>query len=281
MNDFGVIELAGAKTTSAPGWAYVPDTRLAAATTSGTTTTTTANRKRARNAPGGGLTLSDLTARQENKMRKELEALDRDGGRDTTIPLSGKSGRTQRKHTANVRKIMQSQKTFANHLDDFLALQALTESNAAAVSKRSSAAAAAAAASRSKDASSATPGIGGDTPMPDAAGEGNSSSNNEPSTMLAAPHRPPPLAHPGDVDPLLMSRVPPLPTEAEMRRLLAAPPLSYGEARGNWTATYPVRVFCEVCGYWGRVRCLKCGTRVCALECLETHREECVTRYGI
>ncbi|KAH8707905.1 hypothetical protein HC256_010066 [Beauveria bassiana] len=281
MNDFGVIELAGAKTTSAPGWAYVPDTRLAAATTSGTTTTTTANRKRARNAPGGGLTLSDLTARQENKMRKELEALDRDGGRDTTIPLPGKSGRTQRKHTANVRKIMQSQKTFANHLDDFLALQALTESNAAAVSKRSSAAAAAAAASRSKDASSATPGIGGDSPMPDAAGEGSSSSNNEPSTMLAAPHRPPPLAHPGDVDPLLMSRVPPLPTEAEMRRLLAAPPLSYGEARGNWTATYPVRVFCEVCGYWGRVRCLKCGTRVCALECLETHREECVTRYGI
>ncbi|KAM3520926.1 hypothetical protein MY4038_009231 [Beauveria bassiana] len=281
MNDFGVIELAGAKTTSAPGWAYVPDTRLAAATTSGTTTTTTANRKRARNAPGGGLTLSDLTARQENKMRKELEALDRDGGRDTTIPLPGKSGRTQRKHTANVRKIMQSQKTFANHLDDFLALQALTESNAAAVSKRSSAAAAAAAAaSRSKDASSATPGIG-DTPMPDAAGEGSSSSNNEPSTLLAAPHRPPPLAHPGDVDPLLMSRVPSLPTEIEMRRLLAAPPLSYGEARGNWTATYPVRVFCEVCGYWGRVRCLKCGTRVCALECLETHREECVTRYGI
>ncbi|KAM3483752.1 hypothetical protein MY8738_002802 [Beauveria namnaoensis] len=282
MNDFGVIELAGAKTTSAPGWAYVPDTRLAAATTSGTTTTTTANRKRARNAPGGGLTLSDLTARQENKMRKELEALDRDGGRDTTIPLPGKSGRTQRKHTTNVRKIMQSQKTFANHLDDFLALQALTESNAAAVSKRSSAAAAAAAAaSRNKDASSATPGIGGDTPMPDAAGEGSSSSNNEPSTMLAAPHRPPPLAHPGDADPLLVSRVPPLPTEVEMRRLLAAPPLSYGEARGNWTATYPVRVFCEVCGYWGRVRCLKCGTRVCALECLETHREECVTRYGI
>ncbi|KAM3513954.1 hypothetical protein MY11210_002386 [Beauveria gryllotalpidicola] len=283
MNDFGVIELAGAKTTSAPGWAYVPDTRLAAATTTSgatTTTTTTANRKRARNAPGGGLTLNDLTARQENKMRKELEALDRDGGRDATIPLPGKSGRAQRKHTANVRKILQSQKTFANHLDDFLALQALMESNAAVASKRSNAAAAAASSSRSKDASSATPG-GGDTPMPDAAGEGSSSSDNEPSTMLAAPHRPPPAAHPGDADPLLVSRVPPLPTEAEMKRLLAAPPLSYGEARGNWTATYPVRVFCEVCGYWGRVRCLKCGTRVCALECLETHREECVTRYGI
>ncbi|EGX90530.1 HIT finger domain-containing protein [Cordyceps militaris CM01] len=201
MNDFGVIELAGAKTTSAPGWAYVPDTRLAAQQS----TTTTMNRKRARNAPGGGLSLSDLTARQENKMRKELEALDRDGGRDPTIPLPGKSGRT----------------------------------------------AAAAGGTRS---------------------------------LLAPPHRSPPPSHPGDADPLLVSRVPALPSEAVMRRLLAAPPLSYGEARGNWGGGgggYPVRVFCAVCGYWGRVRCLKCGTRVCALECLEAHREECVTRYGI
>ncbi|TQV95884.1 hypothetical protein V2A60_001052 [Cordyceps javanica] len=296
MNDFGVIELAGAKTTSAPGWAYVPDTRLAAQQTS-TAANTTTNRKRARNAPGGGLTLSDLTARQENKMRKELEALDRDGGRDATIPLASKSGRTQGKRTANVRKILQSQKTFANHLDDFLALQALTESNAAAAaaaaSKRSGNAA------RHKDAS-ATPG-GGDTPMPDAGDEAATvaraaadgdrktshkntstpSTTTTTTTLLAAPYRPPPAAHPGDADPLLVSRVPPLPTDAEMRRLLAAPALSYGEARGNWDATYPVRVFCEVCGYWGRVRCLKCGMRVCALECLEAHREECVTRYGI
>ncbi|OAA65004.1 Zinc finger, HIT-type [Cordyceps fumosorosea ARSEF 2679] len=278
MNNFGVIELAGAKTTSAPGWAYVPDTRLAAQQAASTTTT---NRKRARNAPGGGLTLSDLTARQETKARKELETLDRDGGRDATIPLPGKSGRTQGKHTANVRKILQSQKTFANHLDDFLALQALNEANAAAAaaaaSKRSGAAA------RNKDIS-ATPG--GDTPMPDV-GEGSAADDGRPSTLLAAPHRPPPAAHPGDTDPLLVSRVPPLPTDAEMRRLLAAPPLSYGEARGNWAGgegrgQRPApRGFCEVCGYWGRVRCLKCGTRVCALDCLETHREECVTRYGI
>lgn len=181
----------------------------------------------------------------------------------------------QGKHTANVRKILQSQKTFANHLDDFLALQALTESSnaaaAAAASKRSNAA------SRAKDAS-ATPQHA-DTPMPDA-GEAKDGHTTT-TTVLAAPHRSPPPAHPGDADPLLVSRVPPLPTEAEMRRLLAAPPLSYGEARGSWRATYPARAFCEVCGYWGRVRCLKCGTRVCALECLETHREECVTRYGL
>lgn len=85
MNNFGVIELASAKTTSAPGWAYVPDNTIASRSTAPT------NRKRARNAPG--LTLSDLTARQDSKIRKEVEALDKDGGRDNTIPLPVRSGR--------------------------------------------------------------------------------------------------------------------------------------------------------------------------------------------
>jgi zinc finger HIT domain-containing protein 1 len=81
-----------------------------------------------------------------------------------------------------------------------------------------------------------------------------------------------------------VSYVPPFPSDDELRALMTAPPLSYLEARAAWgedERRYPVRVFCAVCGYWGRVKCMKCGTRVCALECLETHREECVTRYGL
>lgn len=90
MSNFGVIELASAKTTSAPGWAYVPDTgpKLAGGPGSGAAPT---NRKRARNLPG--LSLGDLSARQEAKIRKEVEALDRDGGKDSAIPLPVKSGR--------------------------------------------------------------------------------------------------------------------------------------------------------------------------------------------
>lgn len=88
MNNFGVIELASAKTTSAPGWAYVPDTRGLP----GAAALQPANRKRARNAPGG-VNVGDLTARQEAKVRKDIEALDRDGGKDNTIPLPAKSGR--------------------------------------------------------------------------------------------------------------------------------------------------------------------------------------------
>ncbi|KAH7137166.1 hypothetical protein B0J13DRAFT_72642 [Dactylonectria estremocensis] len=264
MNNFGVIELASAKTTAAPGWAYVPDTTVKSSAP--------ANRKRARNVPG--LSIGDLTVRQETKRRKEAEALDRDGGRDNTIPLPVKSGRAQGKHTPNVRKILQSQKTFANYLDDFLALQALAEANATASSRSNAAGANRKAAPNKRDtpSSSRQPAADEDTQMPDA----------DLPPLLAPRSKTPPPSHPGDADPLLASRVPEMPSDEELRALLARPPLSYGEATGHWDdTTYPARVFCEVCGYWGRVRCMKCGTRVCALDCLEAHREECVTRYGL
>ncbi|KAJ6445652.1 HIT zinc finger family protein [Purpureocillium lavendulum] len=281
MNNFGVIELASARTTAAPGWAYVPDTGPAAAIQQPT------NRKRARNAPGGNLSIGDLSARQEAKVRKEIEALDRDGARDPTIPLPVKSGRGQAKFTPNVRRIMQSQKTFANHLDDFIALQALTEANPNALGsatrpgvatgpgngkRPSQAGKRDTASSRQQSAAAATP-RDVDTPMADA--------GPPLPPVLPPPYREPPAAHPGDDDPLLVSRVPDVPSDEELRALLAHPPLTYLEALGQRDGTYPTRVFCEVCGYWGRVRCMKCGTRVCALDCLETHREECVTRYGL
>jgi zinc finger HIT domain-containing protein 1 len=81
MNNFGVIEIASTTTKNTPGWAYVPDTgpALPAALQP-------ANRKRAaRNQPA--LSLSDLSAREETRIRKELEALDRDNHRDVHIPI--------------------------------------------------------------------------------------------------------------------------------------------------------------------------------------------------
>ncbi|KAL3961759.1 hypothetical protein ACCO45_003282 [Purpureocillium lilacinum] len=258
MNNFGVIELAGAKTTAAPGWAYVPDVGPAAAVQQ------PANRKRARNAPGGNLSIGDLSARQEAKARKEIEALDRDGARDASIPLPVKSGRAQVKFTPN----------------------ALTEANPSAQAgsarpgatsasgngKRPSQAGRRDATSSRQQSAAATP-KDADTPMADA--------GPPLLPVLPPPYRSPPAAHPGDDDPLLMSRVPDVPSDEELRALLAHPPLTYLEALGRRDGTYPTRTFCEVCGYWGRVRCMKCGTRVCALDCLETHREECVTRYGL
>ena len=268
-----------------------------------------------------------------------------------------------------MRKILQSQKTFANHLDDYQALLALAETNPAAAaalnpanapqpkpapppptarnspapppppaapptaaSKRSAAAAKRAAAKEAEEAARAKaqaeaearvraeaeaqqqqqqpePGPSPDNndvtmtdaPLgagPDTAPTGPSVSSRPPTpaapeepqsyppdgTILPAYRKPPPKPHPGDDDPLLISAVPPFPTDEELRGLMTAPPLSYLEARATWgeeETRYPVRTFCEICGYWGRVRCMKCGARVCALDCLEAHKAECVTRYGL
>lgn len=321
MNNFGVIEVAGAKTTNAPGWAYVPDTGPPSHHHHQQAGKNGKNRKRAARSTAGGPNLSyaDLSARQEAKVRKELEVLDRDNPRDVSIPIPAKpkgsgggNGRdAAAKHTPNVRKILQSQKTFANHLDDWLALKEGGAGNAPATaapatggasSARSAAAAAAAALSGRKGSTqhkkSETPSRGGGasssakqpskqedvemTDAPDATTEQADAGSG--STILSPYKGPLPAPHPRDDDPLLVSRVPPMPTDEELKALLAAPPLSYLEARAGWGAEdskYPVRVFCEVCGYWGRVKCIKCGTRVCALDCLDTHREECVTRYGL
>ncbi|KAI8635342.1 hypothetical protein F5Y19DRAFT_482579 [Xylariaceae sp. FL1651] len=351
MNNFGVIELASTKTTNAPGWAYVPDTPHAATSTAAAAAAAAAptNRKRARNtgaAGAGALSLADANARQEAKARREIEILDRDNARDAQIAIptkksgGGGSGGGTKKYTPNVRKILQSQKTFANHLDDYVALldanpggaTTTTSSSLAAAGSGANAAggsgssssgagantAAAAAGSSShakrtaqqqqrRTSTPATPATtrkpmkqeeepGEDVEMTDAFDPVSTASATappqQPRSSILTPHPPPP-AHPMDANPLLVSRVPPLPSDAELKALLAAPPLSYLEARGTWPSgnnavpagsggtQYPPRVFCVVCGYWGRVRCMKCGTRVCALDCLETHREECVTRYGL
>lgn len=387
MNNFGVIEVASQKTKNAPGWAYVPDTGF---TPAAAAALQPLNRKRAaRDKANVGA--PDLTARQDAKIRKDLEALDKDSHRDAQIPIPPKAGGSrgalssklytqkrdhgadmtsawiaQNKHTPNVRKILQSQKTFANHLDDYHAFLALAESNpqlaaqvnkptptttarnspapstitTASTNKRSSAAskraavtaAAAAAAKEEKAGSSKRPKTqpqpkpapaddddDGDvemtpetteeataaadssellpprpdtlTPLDDSTTETTETEPPKPQsyppdgTILPAYARPPPVPHPGDDDPLLVSCVPPFPTDEELRALMTAPPLSYTEARAQWTeeeeGRYPVRRFCEVCGYWGRVKCIKCGARVCALECLEAHREECLVRYGL
>ena len=87
MNNFGVIEVASTRTTHAPGWAYVPDTALGLSAAAALQPT---NRKRARNQTHASL--SDLSARQEAKLRKELEVLDRDSHRDAQVAIPPKAG---------------------------------------------------------------------------------------------------------------------------------------------------------------------------------------------
>jgi zinc finger HIT domain-containing protein 1 len=58
-----------------------------------------------------------------------------------------------------------------------------------------------------------------------------------------------------------------------MAALVSGPPLSYNGARAGPPVGKPQRRFCEICGYWGTIKCIKCGARVCGLECTKTHSD--------
>lgn len=90
MNNFGVVEVASTRTTNAPGWAYVPDTGINPAVAALQPT----NRKRAarNNRVSGKPSLTDLSARQEAAVRKEVEQLDRDAFKDAAIPVPARTG---------------------------------------------------------------------------------------------------------------------------------------------------------------------------------------------
>lgn len=77
-------------------------------------------------------------------------------------------------------------------------------------------------------------------------------------------------------DDLLLSierSMPPPLNAAELDALLSAPPLPYAASHvAPPPATGPPpRQFCDNCGYWGKIKCLKCGARVCGLECKDAH----------
>ncbi|GAA83793.1 HIT finger domain protein [Aspergillus luchuensis IFO 4308] len=135
------VELLPNSTTThaTPGWTYVPDRGFDPAKAA---ITPAIGRKRGIRDPGR----ADLSSRQNNAIVRHLAELDRENHRDVqiSIPVKQKdaSGRgTRGKVTSNVRRILQSQKTFRNYLDDeeaALAQQASTQQTQQQTSSTSS-----------------------------------------------------------------------------------------------------------------------------------------------
>ncbi|KAI9823615.1 MAG: hypothetical protein M1832_002396 [Thelocarpon impressellum] len=271
--------LPNSTAATAPGWAYVPDTGF---DPSKAAIQPTGSRHRAaRNvAADGG---HDRSVRQNNAILKHLAELDKDNHRDVQIPVPVRqrdgAGRASRgKVTPAVRKILTSQKTFANYLADEEALLSIQGPSTAAPAPipRTSVAAAGKATklsrARGKRASllsvraTSTPTTAAGPEAPDAISAPN-------------PEQPPSK---DDADPLLKSLVPDPPTSSQLEELVSAPPLSYAAARAKApSSALPGRHFCEICGYWGRAKCLKCGARVCGLECKGVHDEgRCLKFYA-
>ncbi|CRG84596.1 hypothetical protein PISL3812_01859 [Talaromyces islandicus] len=114
--------LTTSKSHATPGWAYVPDSTFG----SSSQATKASGRKRGIREPGGRAT--NLTSRQNHAIIRHLAELDRENHRENVhiaVPARKDAaprvdhGRPARaKMTSNVRRILQSQKTFKNHLDD-------------------------------------------------------------------------------------------------------------------------------------------------------------------
>ncbi|KAF1808368.1 hypothetical protein P152DRAFT_224282 [Eremomyces bilateralis CBS 781.70] len=272
MPSIEVLPASGS--ASAPGWAYVPDTGYDPSKVP--INPSGARKRAARNVPTASTGV--LNSRQQLAIQRRIAELDRDNPTNVHIPVPiVHSRRAKPKTTPAVKKILQSQKTFANHLSDEEALLNLQQS--------SSNLRAALPSTRGKRSSLAKVSVP-PTPTPPSA------STPQPTPSSAAPESsasaPKPSAAPGpnatdlDREPLLAVSAPQMPSADDLEALLAEPPLSYLAARAAapGQGAPPQRFFCEYCGYWGRVKCLRCGGRTCGLECKTVHDETCLRTYA-
>ncbi|KGO74851.1 Zinc finger, HIT-type [Penicillium italicum] len=277
------VELVSDTSTATPGWSYAPtrgfNPTQAMAPTLG--------RKRGiRDAGKGG----DISSRQANAIARHIAELDRENQRDVSIPAPVKQAReagargTRAKTTSNVRRILQSQKTFRNHLDDEEA--AIASGSGGVAGMQGAGGPSIVAAKGGKAAAvrrSATPASTAGVKRPLAAVAGTTTAVSTPAQETTdgetdvddEPLRKPKLIKSEhDNDPLLRSYAPPVPSDRIMQRLLAELPLSYNASRAKPPASgRPGRHFCCLCGYWGKIRCKSCHLRTCGLDCYKVHED--------
>ncbi|OCL14089.1 hypothetical protein AOQ84DRAFT_59542 [Glonium stellatum] len=257
----------------APGWAYVPDTGYDPSKVA----INPKDRKRIATRPGGGPSGNELSARQQTAIQRRLAELEKDNNsrEAITIPGKAKSGGAK---TPATKKILTSQKNIAHWLADEEALlqQAQSQSTSrTAISRTPAAKVAKTPASKAKRGSlAATPST------PTQAATPTPFTSDTPSTATPAPATITPPARDDSLLDVTITVPPPLNEEA-IAALLAAPPLPYAAARAGPPSAIalPQRHFCDTCGYWGRIRCLKCGARVCGLECKDAHEQTRCTRF--
>lgn len=220
------------------------------------------------------------TARQQREIERKIRDLNSDNTRDLNIPIpkreGGGGGATKAGKTSKTKKILSSGKEFKHYLDDEEAELALTGKVDGL--------------ERDPDAVVAQPAVqrASKTPLARRVQRDQSSMGGSPAP--ASSTQPQGLTLPfepgvgsGDDDDDDFDAVPRLPTLDEMQALVDAPPLTYNAARSapGPASAPPPRVFCDICGYWGRVKCLKCGARTCSVDCETVHvADRCLKFYA-
>ena len=245
----------------------------------------TTNRKRAR-ASAQGQTESQreaLSARQQREIDRKIKELNNDNSKDVQIPIpkkeagsGGSGGGARAGKTPNTKKILASGKTFAHYLDDEEAEIARTgrrdgdvEVVHAPVEQRASKTPIA----RRKTLEDTSMS---NSPAPAILAQSTTASRRASEALPADAME---IDDDDDDDEAIKA----LPSEAELEALLSAPPLTYNQARSAPppSSAPPPRRFCEVCGYFGRAKCMKCGAMTCTVMCKDTHDEQrCLKFYA-
>nr|POF15263.1 swr1 complex subunit vps71 [Quercus suber] len=270
-----IEELPTTQSRRAPGFAYVAVSGHAPDDPS--KNWGTSNRKRARTQGGQTDAQKEAqSARRQRDIEKKIRDLNNDNSKDVQIPLPKNPNAARSGKTTQTKKILNSGKNFAHYLDD-------EEAEIARTGRRDGDAEVMPAVNSSSTmTTNARPSK---TPIArrKARTQGSVSGSPAPPAMRMPP---PPPVDVMEIDPDDVgedSTVPRLPTTAEMEALLNAPSLSFNQARSAPPppGAPPPRQFCETCGYWGRVKCSKCGIMTCSVICKATHDEyKCLKIYA-
>ena len=235
----------------APGWTYVVDTGYDPSKVA----INPRNKKRAAAAPGGQRGENELSARQQTAIARRIAELERDNDPKQVIPVPGKPSVPK---TQNARRIIQYQRQIKHWLDDEEAqlAQQQQQQQPAPLLRR------------------------------DTTNTRNTQSlfRQNTATSTSSEAMPPPSASTQstrmDIDAAsddalldVSGSLPSLLNSDVLESLLSAPPLSYAasHAAPPPAGGPPQRQFCDNCGYWGTIKCRKCGARVCGLECKDAH----------
>jgi len=280
-----IEELPTAQSRQAPGFAWVA---FSGAQDDPAKNWGTTNRKRQRQSAVGPTEQQreTLNARQQREIERKIRDLNSDGptakDAQTEILLSKRGGGSgggvvKAGKTTNTKKILSSGKTFAHYLDD-------EEAEIARTGRRDGDGEVSAAPTAPR--ASKTPIARRKVREESSVSEGSGPAAPPPASSRALRISLPQEAMNGDDDEGreddddAISR---FPSRAELEALLNALPLTYNQARSRPPppGAPPPRRFCETCGYWGRVRCMKCGALTCSVLCKDEHDQtKCLKMYA-
>ena len=255
--------LPNTKTQSAtPGWAYVLEPAIDPSKQPLAPTAGRSNKRAAaRNA--ADILAGAHSKTQAAKVRARLEELDRDnpGRWEVSVPDAVKkelnAGRWKMnkgeamgagvgKQTQAVRKILGSEKAWTHYALDLAAQQAQEAEEGGRRRRRST--------------------------VPIDAEWGREEDDDVREGVVKTEGREEEEKLTEEEEELLKADIPEYPTRAEIEKLIRGPPLSFAAAAAPESeASVPFRKFCDMCSYWGMMKCSLCGSYICSLHCKMSH----------